>query len=224
MRWGRSSRSRRPPGCALRQVYRCWSTPPSRSGRTPLPTGWSLLAGQRPQVGWPGRRRCPRRAQGHPLGAALGRSLEVTGSGRPGGGGRRGGAAGRARRGRGGGGPAERARRGDPRHGRRDRARRRGGRRAHRAAAAHRDVLLPVRRRRGPAARPGPGRLRGVLGLGLHRRHPRALARPGRDGRADPRQRPGVAAQWSVRRTTSTAVPRRAARPRSRTCGRRWGM
>ena len=45
---------------------------------------------------------------------------------------------------------------------------------------------------RGPGHRARPARFRGRVRLRLHRQHPGAVARAGRDGRPHPRQRPGV--------------------------------
>ncbi len=42
-------------GLRRRRGCRCWWTPPSRSGRVPVPAGWSMLTGQRAQVGRPAR-------------------------------------------------------------------------------------------------------------------------------------------------------------------------
>ena len=47
-------------------------------------------------------------------------------------------------------------------------------------------------------------RVRGGVGLGVHREQPRAVARAGRDGRADPRQRAGLADPGHHRRRTSS--------------------
>ena len=56
------------------------------------------------------------------------------------------------------------------------------------------DVLLPLRRRRGAGHRARPARLRHRQRLGLHRLDADAQPRAGGDGRADPRQRPALAA------------------------------
>ncbi len=48
-------------------------------------------------------------------------------------------------------------------------------------AAARDDVLVPVRRRRGAAHRARQAGRRGRLGVGVHREHPRAQPRAGRD-------------------------------------------
>ena len=74
---------------------------------------------------------------------------------------------------------------------------RRGGRRPDRAAPPPRDVLLPLRRRRGAADRAGPARVRRVVRVVVHVERARALARARRDGGAVPRQHPGVAAARS---------------------------
>ena len=63
-----------------------------------------------------------------------------------------------------------------------------------RPAAAHRHVLLPVRRRRGAADRAGPARVRRVVRIVVHLVDAEPVARAGRDGRADVGQRPGLAA------------------------------
>ena len=117
---------------------------------------------QRPQVGRPARRRRPGGPQGHPLGASRGRARRSTSrpwSPPP----RRCGAVHADGRG------AEAARLSALVDQIRatvaaDRARRRGGRRPRRPAPPPRDLLLPLRRRRGPAARPGPARVRGSSG------------------------------------------------------------
>ena len=85
----------------------------------------------------------------------------------------------------------------DPRH--------RGGRRPGRPAPPPGHVLVPLRRRRGDRRRAQPARLRGRERLGLHRLHPRAQPRAGGDGRAHPRQRPGLADPRRRPRPTWTA-------------------
>ena len=82
-----------------------------------------------------------------------------------------------------------------------------------RPAAPRRDLLLPVRRRRGAGHRARPAGLRGGVGVGVHGQHARAEPRARRDGRADPRQRTrdpaprtGVAPD---READVDAVPRR---------------
>ena len=78
---------------------------------------------------------------------------------------------------------------------------------AGRPAAAPRRVLLPLRRRRGPRDRARPARVRGGERVGLHREHARAEPRARRDGRADPRQRPGLAGPRHRRPPTCTGWP-----------------
>ena len=102
--------------------------------------------------------------------------------------------------------------RGDPR--------RRGGRRPGGPAPPPGHVLLPLRRRRGAGERARPPRLRRRQRLGVHRLHPRAQPRAGRDGRADPRQRAGVPDPGHDRRGRR-AVPGRAARRGARRSGPR---
>ena len=178
-------------------------------GHAPIPGGWSVLAGDARDVGRPGRRRRAGRPHRRPVASPV--------PGRRPRGGRVPGvpnvpaivaaaasAAGRRRRPqRGRSGPA--ARRwstGSGVDGGAHRSRRRGARRPGRPAAAHRHLLLPVRRRRGAAHRAGPARLRGVLRLVVHLVDARAVARAGRDGRADVGQRARVAAP----RTTEAEV------------------
>ena len=92
---------------------------------------------------------------------------------------------------------------GDPGH--------RGGRRPGGPAPPPGDLLVPLRRRRGDRGRAQPARLPGRQRLGLHRLHPRAQPRAGRDGRAHPRQRAGLADPGRDR-GGRRRVPRRAAR------------
>ncbi len=75
------------------------------------------------------------------------------------------------------------------------------------------DLLLPLRRRGGDRHRAGPGRLRRGVGLGVHGVDADALARARGDGRAHPRQRPGVP-DPGHHRGAGRPVPRRAARDR----------
>ena len=84
--------------------------------------------------------------------------------------------------------------------------RRRGRRRPGGPAPPPGDLLLPLRRRRGAGHRAGPARLRGRQRLGVHGLDARTQPRAGRDGRAHPRQRPGLAG------------PRTPPRPRSTRC------
>ena len=74
-----------------------------------------------------------------------------------------------------------------------------------RPAAAPRDVLLPLRRRRGAGDRAGPAGLRGGERVGVHVVGARAEPRPGRDGRAHPRQRAGLGRPRRPPPTTSSA-------------------
>ena len=173
-RWARCSRSPRRPRAAPTAGCRCSWTPPSRSAGCRLPAGWSLLAasahkwGGPPGVGvlvvrkgtrwrspYPADERERGRVPGFenvPAIVAAAAALRA-----------------RARRGGGRGGPAVRAGRPDPGPGRRepvpdvevvgDPVR---------PAAAHRHVLLPVRRRRGAAAELDRRGLRGLLRLVLH--------------------------------------------------------
>ena len=166
-------------------------------GRLPLPRGWDALAGSAHKWGgpagvgvllvrkgarwvnpFPGDDRIDERASG----------FENV----PGGAGRGGRAAGRRRR------SATRSTPASPRSSTGSGPRppdpgRRGGRRPGRPAPPPGDVLLPVRRRRGAGHRAGPAGLRRGQRLGLHRvdPHPQPGARG--DGRAHPRQRPGLA-------------------------------
>ena len=66
---------------------------------------------------------------------------------------------------------------------------RRGRRRPGRPAPPRRDVLVPLRGRRGARWRAGPRRVRGRLRLGVHRERAGAEPRAGGDGRAHARQR-----------------------------------
>src|SRR5690606_7420108 len=84
-----------------------------------------------------------------------------------------------------------------------------GHRRPGTAPTAHRHLLLPVCRGRGAADRARPGRLRGLVRELVHGEYASAITRPGGDGRAYPRQSPGIAAPWRVRRRRRS-FPRRA--------------
>src|SRR5439155_16388376 len=87
-----------------------------------------------------------------------------------------------------------------------------------RRVAAPGHVLVPVPRRRGAAARPGPAGVRGVVGFVVHVGHAAAESRPGGDGRAVTWQRAGVPARRhdGVR---CGPLPGRAPRRRRRTAG-----
>ena len=74
-----------------------------------------------------------------------------------------------------------------------------------RPAAAPGDVLLPLRRRRGAGDRAGPAGFRGGERVGVHVVGARAEPRPGRDGRAHPRQRAGLGRPRRPAPTTSSA-------------------
>ena len=197
-------------------TYPCSSTPARRRAGCRCPDGLGRRGRVGPQVGRPGRRR---RAAG-PQGRALAQPLP---RGRP----------------RSTSGPSgfenvrppwprpPRCRRWSPSATRRRRgstrwstgsasavaadARRRGGRRPGRPAPPPGDVLLPVRRRRGAGDRARPAGVRRRQRLGVHGLDARAEPRAGGDGRAHPRQRPGLA-DPGHHRGRRRRVPRRAAR------------
>ena len=166
---------------------------------------------RRPVVGRAGRRRGPRRAGAHAVATPGSGERGRVRTDRRGAGGAAGTRGGRgvARDGRG------------PRLGRVDqraRARRPGpdgggprsghdGRgRPGRPAASRRDVLVPVRRRRGAGPRARPARVRGGVRVGVHGLHAGAQPRARGDGCPDPRKRAGDAAvggrgsRWAMRR------------------------
>ena len=129
--------------------------------------------GERPQVGRPAGGRAARGAQGGAVRAPGPGGRAGVGAGarvreHPGDRGRRGLAAGGAGRGGGRGGAAAGAGGPDPGAGAGAGAGRGGGRRPGAAAAAPRHLLLSLRRRRGAAARAGPGGLLGLVRIVVH--------------------------------------------------------
>src|ERR1700722_2982175 len=164
------------------------------------PAGLVGAGRQRAQMGRPGRRWRTRGPQGRPLARAAARRRprkspgarlpeRALGPGR-GGRARRGGRRARPRR------RDPRAHRPDPDVGAGHRRGRRGARRRGYPATAHRDVLVPVRGRRGASHRAGQGRLLRLLRQRLCLRHPAAQSRPGGNGRAYARQRAGIASPY----------------------------
>ncbi len=183
-------------GGAGRPASRCWSTPRRRSGTTAPPAAWDVLVADPRAWGAPAGARRARRPRAAPAGCAGRAGARRHSSGSPGevvvpaalaaavapaGGDRRARAEDARRRTRWSTGSARRPR---PRAGRRGRGR------PGRPAAARRDVLLPLRRRRGAASASSTGAGFAVgSGSACTAATLRAEPRAGRDGRADARQR-----------------------------------
>ena len=221
----RSARSSRSPRRRRAATYRSSSTPAPRWAGSRCPSGWARRRRLGAQVGRPGRRR---RAAG-PQGRALAQPVPRRRPGR-----RAGRAASRTSRPR--WPPRPRCRPSSPSATRSTPASTRWSTGSAPAVAAIPDVEVvgdPVDRLPhlvtfsclyvdGEALvdRARPARLRRRQRLGLHRLDPRAEPRARGDGRAHPRQRPGLA-DPRHHRGRRRRLPRRAARGRRARSGRR---